>query len=40
MTMEVKYKNTNTIQKTQIQVTYTKRGNGVQMTFYTAPNHT
>jgi len=37
--MEVKYKNTNTI-KTQIQVTYTERGNGVQMTCYIPPNHT
>jgi len=36
MTMEAKYKNTNTIlYKTQIEVTYTERGNGVQMTFYT-----
>jgi len=32
MIMKVKYKNTNTI-KTQIQVTYTERGNGVEMTF-------
>jgi len=37
MTMEVKYKNTNTI-KTQIQITYTERDNGVQMTFYIPPN--
>jgi len=39
MTMKVKYKNIDTI-KSQIQVTYTERGNGVQMTFYTPPNHT
>jgi len=39
MTMEVKYKNTK-LYKTQTEVTYSERGNGVQMTFYTAPNHT
>jgi len=42
MTMEVKkvkYKNTK-LYKTQTEVTYSERGNGVQMIFYTAPNHT
>jgi len=37
--MEVKYKNIK-LYKTQIQITYSERGNGVQMTFYTPPNHT
>ena len=32
LTMEVKYKNTK-LYKTQIEVTYSERGNGVQMIF-------
>jgi len=39
MTMEVKYKNTNTIQNTNTSYIY-RKGNGVQMTFYTPLNHT
>jgi len=39
MAIKVKYKNENTIRK-QIEITYTERGNGVQMTFYISPNHT
>jgi len=40
MTMEVKLKKTGIPYKTQIQVTYTERGNVVQITYYTPLNHT